>query len=274
MLTPGQVELLQKMGQRNCDATGRKGEQHGSIWRICSSFSGRVSCGICSHIGPRRRRRVPKMACRPLAAGRGARRLAQDLRRGDARGRARSDVARSRPAGPRGRATARTGRVRADAGGLHQGGEHRAHGGAGKETRRRPRAHACRDRAAIRRAGQRAARDLGPRDRLRHLQAAEERHHRARHPGLLRAAQGHVPAGAPLRAQDAGGGTRQARGLAQLLGRRHGADPVPALRVLQIRGRLRWRRQEGHLDVDSRCTRLRRAATGRQGLAARHALGL
>ena len=246
----------------------------GRFGRYAAAFLGACLAALAADIGPRRRPRVPKMACRPLAAGRGARRLAQDLRRGDARGRARPDAARSRPAGPRGRAPARTGRVRADAGGLHQGGEHRAHGGAGKETRRRPRAHACRDRAEIRRAGQRAARDLGPRDRLRHLQAAEERHHRARHPGLLRAAQGHVPAGAPLRAQDAGGGTRQARGLAQLLGRRHGADPVPALRVLQIRRRLRRRRQEGHLDVDSRCARLGRAATGRQGLAARHALGL
>ena len=47
---------------------------------------------------------------------------------------------------------------------------------------------------------QRAARDLGPRDRVRRLQAAQARHHRARHPGLLRPPQGHVPAGAALRA--------------------------------------------------------------------------
>ncbi len=45
-----------------------------------------------------------------------------------------------------------------------------------------------------------------------------------------------VLATVPLCAQDARRGARQARRDAQLLGRRHGPDPVPALRILQIRG--------------------------------------
>src|SRR5438067_1404821 len=54
--------------------------------------------------------------------------------------------------------------------------------------------------------------------------------------GVLRAAEGFLPRGVPLCAQDARRGARQARRHAQLLGRRHGPDPVPALRILQIRG--------------------------------------
>ena len=183
-------------------------------------------------------------------------------------------LAGPRAAGPAGRAAARPGRVRADAGRLHQGGEHRPARRAGEEAFRRAQPYAGGDRAEIRRARKHAAGDLGARDRVRRLQAAEERHHRARHPGLLRAAQGHVPAGAALRAQDAGGGPHQARRHEELLGRRHGADPVPAVGVLQARRRLRRRRQEGHLEFGARRARLRRAAAPAQGLAARHPLGL
>ena len=106
----------------------------GRFGRYAAAFLGACLAALAATSAPAADRRVPKMACRPLAAGAGARRLAQDLRRGDARGRARSDAARSRSAGPRGRAAARAGRVRADAGRLHQGGEHRAPRGAGARS--------------------------------------------------------------------------------------------------------------------------------------------
>ena len=247
----------------------------GSIEQICGKyFRCRLAGGLLGDIRCRRRAGVPEMARRAVAAGPGHGRLAQDLRGGDARARARPDLAGPRVAGPAGRAAARPGRVRADAGRLHQGGEHRPARGAGEEAFRRPQPYAGGDRAEIRRARKHAAGDLGARDRVRRLQAAEGRHHRARHPGLLRPAQGHVPAGAALRAQDAGGGPHQARRYAELLGRRHGTDPVPAVGVLQARRRLRRRRQEGHLEFGARRARLRRATAPAQGLATRHPVGL
>ena len=77
--------------------------------------------------------------------------------------------------------------------------------------------------------------DLGPRDRLWRAQASAQRHPRAGDAGLLRPPQGDVHAGIPLCAADPGGGPRQARRYAQLLGRRHGTDAVPAVGVLQAR---------------------------------------
>ena len=216
---------------------------------------------------------VHQMARGAVARGAGDGRVAQDLHLGDASARARPHAARSRDPGPQDPG-ARAGRVRADASRLRAGIEHRAARRAGQEARRRPSCDARRDRAEVRRAGQRAARDLGPRDRVRRLSAAQERHHGAGDAVLLRPPQGHVPPGIPLRAEDAGGGPHQARRHAQLLGRRHGAHAVPALRVLQARRRFRRRRQEGHLEFGARRARLRGAAARQQGLAARHALGI
>jgi len=62
--------------------------------------------------------------------------------------------------------------------------------------------------------------------------------------------------------------------LALVVGRRHGADPVPAVGVLQVRRRFRRRRQGRHLALGARCARLRRQAAGRRGLGARQAVGL
>ena len=75
-------------------------------------------------------------------------------------------------------------------------------------------------------------------------------------------------------AEDPGGGPRQARRHAQLLGRRDGADAVPAVGVLQARRRFRRRRPPQHLDLGAGRARLGRAAARQQGLAARQALGL
>src|SRR5215467_2271756 len=82
---------------------------------------------------------------------------------------------------------------------------------AEQEARRRSPCDTRCHRAEARRSGQRAAGDLGPRDRLRRLSAAQERNHGAGDASLLRPAQGHVPPGAAVRFQDAGGGPRQAR---------------------------------------------------------------
>ena len=126
----------------------------------------RPSRGFSCGTRLRRRRRIPEMACRSLAAGPSARGFARHLRHGDARPRAGFEPAGSRFPGPRGRAAARAGRVRADSGRLRQRKEHRLSCRAGKEARRPARPHARRDRAAIRRARERAAGDLGPRDRF------------------------------------------------------------------------------------------------------------
>ena len=66
----------------------------------------------------------------------------------------------------------------------------------------------------------------------------------------------------------------RARGHAQLLGRRDGSHPVPAVGILQARRRLRRRRPPRHLELGAGCARLGGAAARRQGLAARRALGL
>ncbi len=150
----------------------------------------------------------------------------------------------------------------------------RAAGNAGQETVGPAPRDACGDRAALRRAAAGDPGDLGPRDRVRRPQAAAQRHPRAGDAGLRRPAQGHVPRGIPHRAENPAGGPRQARRHAQLLGRRDGAHAVPAVGILQARGRLRRRRPPRHLDLGAGCARRRGLATGGQGLAARQALGL
>ena len=102
----------------------------------------------------------------------------------------------------------------------------------GAKLRAQYRRDAGRHREAIRRARPGGARDLGPRNRFRPLQAAPRCDPRARHPGLCGQAQGHVPPGIPAGAENAAG-RHAARGHAQLVGRRHGAHPVPAVGVLQ-----------------------------------------
>src|SRR5450631_3809844 len=87
-----------------------------------------------------------------------------------------------------------------------------------------------------RRAGQCGAGDLGARDRLRRRETAARRHPRAGHASLCRQAQGFLPQRIPARAENAAG-RRAARRLALVLGRRHGAHAIPAVGVLQIRGR-------------------------------------
>ncbi len=120
-----------------------------------------LAVGTARCCAGRRRPGVPEMARELVAAGAEHGRVAPDLRGRDARRRARPDAARSRSAGTRRRAAARPGRVRADPGRLHQGDQHRAACRAGQEARRRSQPYARRDRAAVRRAAQRAARDLG-----------------------------------------------------------------------------------------------------------------
>ena len=89
-------------------------------------------------------------------------------------------------------------------------------------------------------------RHLGPRDRLRHAQAAARRHPRAGDAGVHRAAQGRIPPRDPCRPEDAAGG-RAARQDARLVGRRRRPDAVHADRVFQAPGRRRRRRQGRHL---------------------------
>ena len=172
-------------------------------------------------------------------------------------------------------AAARPGRVRADAGRLHQGGEHRAPRRAGQRSSppstaaRSPRSSsnsACRA-TCCSRSGAARPHFGGYRLPKNAITVLATQGYYGRRKDFFRQEL-------LLCAQDAGGGPRQARRHAQLLGRRHGAHPVPAVRVLQIRRRFRRRRQEGHLEFGAGCARLRRAAARRQGLAARHALGL
>ncbi len=149
------------------------------------------------------------------------------------------------------------GRVRADAGRLRQGDDDRAACRARQEARRPTTAR--RSRAIEQKFGVPGNVLLaiwGRETAFGGYKLPKNAHHGAGDAGLLRQAQGHVPPGASVRVQDAGGGPRQARRHAQLLGRRHGAHAVPAVGVLQIRRRLRRRRQEGHLELGAGCARL------------------
>ena len=71
-----------------------------------------------------------------------------------------------------------------------------------------------------------------------------------------------------------GEGAVTRKDVALVLGRRHRADAIPAVRILQARRRFRRRRPHRHLAFGAGCARLRRPATRQQGLAARPALGL
>ena len=80
--------------------------------------------------------------------------------------------------------------------------------------------------------------------------------------GLRRPAQGALPHRADRRAAHARG-RRAARQDALVLGRRHGPHAVHADRVFQARPRSRRRRHDRHLELHSRCARLRRAPARR-----------
>ena len=171
------------------------------------------------------------------------------------------------------RAAARAGGIRADTGGLSQGSQFRALGGAGRKLGARARRDAQGDRAAVRRAANIVLAIWGRETVVRRLQAAARRHPRARDAGLHRPPQGHVPRRIPRRAPNFADG-HSARADAQLLGRRDGADAVPAVRILQICGRSRWRRPRRHLEFGAGCARLGGQAAARQRLAAGQDLGL
>ena len=84
--------------------------------------------------GSRRRRRLHPVHRLAVAGGAGRRRLARDVRRRDPRARAGLQTARSDPAGTARHRRAVAGRVRAGAGRLCEGSEHRAAGGGGAEA--------------------------------------------------------------------------------------------------------------------------------------------
>ena len=200
-------------------------------------------------------------------------RLAPDLRRRDPRARAGPVAARSCAHRTAGAAAAAAAGIRADARRLRARKLDRPPRRRRQEALHRASRHARRHRAAVRRAAADHSRHLGPRDGVRRLQAAARCAAGARDPGLHRAAQGHVPRRIPRRAEDAAG-RRAARADAQLLGRRDGADPVPAVGILQARGRLRRRRPRRYLDLGARCAGVGGKAACQQGLGARRALGL
>ena len=215
---------------------------------------------------------VQPLARRPVAAGAEHGRLAQDLQRRHPRGRARSDAARSRPAGPQGSAAARPGRVRADAGRLHPGD--RRSRGSPSRARSSPPSTAPRSRRSSSKYGVPPNMILAIWGRETAFGGYKLPHNAIR----VLATQGYYGRRKDmfreellLRAQDPGGGPRHARRHAQLLGRRDGADAVPAVGVLQARRRFRRRRQARHLDLGARRARRRRRSSSstRAGSAAR-----
>src|SRR5690606_2575746 len=104
-------------------------------------------------------------------------------------------------------------------------------------------------------------------------EATARRGARARHTGLGGTAQGAVSPGIFVGAEDTRGRPCRARRDEKFLAGRHGPHAVPAAGLLQELRRLRRRRQARYLEFDSRRARLGWKATGRQGLAARYALG-
>ena len=171
--------------------------------------------------------------------------------------RTRSVAARSRAAGPAGKAAAGQAEFVADAGGLSEGAHDRAARRAGRKLCEQYRAPL----AAIeqqfgvpptscwRSGGARpiSAAQIDTRNAIRVLGDA----------GLCRQAQGKIPRRIPAGAENAADGG-QARRHAQLLGRRHGAHAIPAVGLFSstpsistataaptsgIRCRMRWRRR-------------------------------
>ena len=78
---------------------------------------------------------------------------------------------------------------------------------------------------------------------------------------LSRQAQGSVPRRISAGAENPGRRSDQACRHAQLLGRRHGAHPIPAVGIFQVRRRLRRRRPPRHLEFNTG-----RARFGRQAI--------
>ena len=152
-----------------------------------------------------RRRGVPAIPAIAVARGATARRLARDLRRGDARARTRSVAARPRLAGTR-RHGAAAGRVRADAGRLRARDHDRAARRAGQEAAASSTAR--RSTRIEQQFGVQPSVVLaiwGRETAYRRLQAAARRDPRAGDAGLYRPAQGHVPRRVPGGAEDAAG---------------------------------------------------------------------
>ena len=80
--------------------------------------------------------------------------------------------------------------------------------------------------------------------------------------------------GIPRRAENPRRGQDQARRYEKLLGRRHGAHAISAVGLSEICRRFRRRRPRRYLEFGAGRARLGGQAAGRQGLAARPALGL
>ena len=237
-------------------------------------LSWRATDRLLPRAHPRRRRRLHAIHRLAVAGGAGGRRLARDVRCRDARPRAGLQIARSDLARASRDRRAVAGRVRAGAGGLSEGSQHRAAGRrrAAADGEVSPRAD--RDRSALRRAGDDRARDLGPRNRLWPLHAALRRVARAGDAGLCRPAQGSVSQRVHPGAEDDQRRRGDAQGYALVLGRRHRPDAIPAVGILQACRRFRRRRPQGHLAFGAGRAGLRRAAARQQGLAAGRALGL
>ena len=94
--------------------------------------------------------------------------------------------------------------------------------------------------------------DLGPRDRVRRLQAAARRHPRACDAGLDRPAQGHVPRRVPRRAEDAADRHSRARRCAAPGRGAMGLTQFLPSENLQVCGRPRRRRPRRYLDIRCR----------------------
>ena len=132
---------------------------------------------------------------------------------------------------------------------------------------------AGRDRGALRRAGARAARHLGPRDGVRRRQAAARRAARARDASLCGAAQGALSRGVFSRPEAGRGGASPAGTAAQLLGRSDRPRAVLALGLSALRQRRRRRRRGRHLDLRAGRVGIGGEPARGQGLAAGATLG-
>ena len=172
----------------------------------------------------RRRRSLHAVHCFAVAGSAGRRRLACGVRRRNPRPRAGLQAARPDPARTPRDGGAVAGRVRAGAGRLRQGSQHRQAGSGGAEADGEASRRARRNRNALRRARHRGAGDLGTRNRLRPPQAALRWVARAGDAGLCRPPQGAVS----HRVHRGAEADRRPRGHAQAICARPGPAP-PAL---------------------------------------------
>ena len=177
--------------------------------------------------------------------------------------------------GREGAAAARPGRVRADAGRLRQGGEHRAacrrrrRSSPPSTARRSPRSSrnsACRP-TCCSRSG--AARPTSAATSCRKNAIT-----RAGDAGLLRPAQGHVPQGVPLALKMLEEGHVTLADMRSSWGGAMGLTQFLPSEFYKYAVDFDGDGKTRHLELGAGCARLRRAAARRQGLAARHALGL